>query len=440
MRIRIHSAFPALYPPLCVCAHPIALSLPHSVCPISRELGEDDPEEVTILHSITKDELELKWSPRDVLRHFMQYMCTMAKNSMQIALDSISVVLSVPVWSTPAMREQIREVAEDAGFDVLHMICEPTAVTIAYSLDDPKTHEHVLVYRAGGLSTDITVLENSHGLLSIVYNKHINTRRANGNELTKQMVTYLAKEFFNKYKLDPLESRNAVFKLTQNAEQCKHILSSMPTAQIFIDSLMDGIDWECKMTRARYEHLIQGTCQQYLASLDDVYAELEAQCGLTEADIKKVVLCGGSMKIPLMQQLFRKRCSPDTEVLFQLCGDEVISIGCATHSQALGGLKAFDSANTDVQLQVNCLLESILLTRGDQVLVEFEESDILPVHRKFNVAKQEGEAELSLRVAKKGSNAEMGVLTVNVSEAAGPDVECVAHLRENGSIAIHVHA
>lgn len=423
--------------------HPHTLSLtvtPHSsVCPILRELGEDD-QEVTITHSITKDDLELKLSPRDVLRHFMQYMCTMAKHSMQIALDSISVVLSVPVWSTPAMREQIREVAEDAGFDVLHMVCEPTAVTIAYNLDDPKTHEHILVYRAGGLSSDITVLENNHGLLSIVYNKHINSKRANGNELTKQMVQYLAKEFFNKYKLDPLESKAAIFKLTQNAEQCKHVLSSMPTAQVFIDSLMDGIDWECKMTRARYEHLIQGTCQAYLASLDEVYAELQAQCQLTEADIKKVVLCGGSMKIPLMQQLFRKRCSADTEVLFNLCGDEVISIGCATHSQALAGLKAFDSANTDVQLQVNCLLESILLTRGDQVLVEFEESDILPVHRKFNVAKKEGEAELALTVAKKAGQQQMGVLKVDVSAATGPEVECVAHLRDNGSIAIHVHA
>lgn len=380
----------------------------------------------------------MKFSPRDVLRHLMQYMCSMAKNSMQIALDSISVVLSVPVWSTAAMREQIREVTEDAGFDVLHMICEPTAVAVAYQLDDLKTHEHYLVYRAGGLSSDITVLENNHGILSIVYNKHINKRGVSGNELTNQMVQYLAKEFFNKFKLDPMESRNAINKLTQNAEQCKHILSSMPTAQVFIDSLMDGIDWESKMTRARFEHLIQGTCQSYVAAMDECLVELREQFNVTESDIKKVVLCGGTMKIPLMQQLFRKRCSADTEVLFNLCGDEVISIGCATHSQALAGLKTFDSANTDVQLQVNCLLESILLKRNDQVLVEFEESDILPVHRKFNIEKQAGEAELSLTVAKKGG--EMGVLKVNVSEAAGPEVECVAHLRENGLIAIHVHA
>ena len=145
------------------------------------------------------------------------------------------------------------------------------------------------------------------------------------------------------------------------------------------------------------------------------------------------------MKIPLMQQTFRKRCNADTEVLFNMCGDEVISIGCATHSQALHSLKSFDSANTDVQMEVNCLLESILLTKGDKVLVEFEESDILPVHRKFQLEKAEGESELSLTVAKKNKE-EMGVLKVNVSQVEGSDVHCVAHLRENGAIAIHVHA
>lgn len=382
----------------------------------------------------------MKMSPRDVLRHFTQYMFSMAKNSMQIALDSISVVLSVPVWSTPAMREQIREVAEDAGFDVLHMVCEPTAVAIAYQLDNPKTHEHYIIYRAGGVSSDITVLENNHGLLSIVYNKHINKRAMSGAELTKHMVQYLAKEFYQKFKLDPMESRNAVNKLTSNAESCKQVLSSMPTAQVFIDSLCDGIDWECKMTRARFEHLVQGTCQAYVSALDECLVELKEQCGLTEADIKKVVLCGGTMKIPLMQQLFRKRCHADTEVLFSMCGDEVISIGCATHSQHLGGLKCFDSANTDVKMDVNCLTETISLARGDAVLVEFEESDILPVHRKFNVTKAEGESEFSLKVTKGASKEALGELKVNFGEAQGPEVECVAHLRENGAIAIHVHA
>lgn len=416
---------------------PSNASNPFSVCPVSRESGADD--EASIMHSITKDELEMKLSPRDVLRHFMEYMFSMAKNSMQIALDSISVVLSVPVWSTPAVREQIREVAEDAGFDVLHMISEPTAVTVAYQLDDPKTHEHILVYRAGGLSSDITVLENNHGLLSIVYNKHINRKAMSGNEITRQMVDYLSKEFFNKYKLDPKESRNAVNKLTQNAEQCKLILSSMPTAQVFIDSLMDGIDWECKMTRARFEHLIQGTCQAYVSAMDECLAEVKQQFNLAEEDIKKVVLCGGTMKIPLLQQLFRKRCS--SEVLFNLCGDEVISIGCATHSQALSSLKAFDSANTDTQMEVNCLLESILLKLGDQVVVEFEESEILPLHKKFNL-KKDGD-QMSLKVVVQKAEAlleDMGTLQVNVGEATGPEVECVAHLRENGAISIHVHA
>lgn len=380
----------------------------------------------------------MKLTPRDVLRHFMNYMCHMAKNSMQIALDSISVVLSVPVWSTPTMREQIREVAEDAGFDVLHMICEPTAVAVAYNLDDLQTHEHYIVYRAGGLSSDITVLENNHGLLSIVYNKHINNKRVNGNVLTRQMVDYLSKEFFNKFKLDPSESRNAMNKLTQNAEQCKLILSSMPTAQVFIDSLMDGIDWECKMTRARFEHLIQGTCQGYINALDECFSEMKT-FNLTEADISKVVLCGGTMKIPLMQQLFRKRCRPETDVLFNLCGDEVISIGCATHSQALGSLKNFDS-NSDVQMELNCLLESILVKRNDEVLVEFAESDILPVHRKFNMTKKEDEKELSFVVTKKNEGNSLGVMKLNVSEAAGTEIECVAHLKENGSIAIHLHA
>lgn len=395
-----------------------------------------------MIHKITKDDLEMELAPKDVLRHFMKYMFSMAQNSMQIVLEKLSVVISVPVWSDLETRNCIREVAEEIGFDVLHLISEPTAVAIAYELDsNPETNtpEYYIIYRAGGLSSDITVLENREGMLSIVSNKHVNEKKASGNELTRIMVQYLAKEFYNKYKLDPMESRNAINKLTYNAEQCKHILSTMPTAQIFIDSLMDGVDWESKMTRARFEHLIQATCQLYINELDACFEELKGR-NIEESQISKVILCGGTAKIPYLQQMFRKRLQPEIELLTHLCGDEVISMGCAHHGKAITSLKHFD-ATMDIERELKTLLKGISISRKDETVVTFDQGALLPASKKFTLSVEEEEHDIDFKIVLvDDSSADLGTVKLNVDKSTGSEVNCVAQLKENGALAITVHA
>lgn len=386
-------------------------------------------------YELTKDDFTVALTSRDVMRHFMQYMFNMAKNSMQIVLDKLSVVLSVPVWSDYQTRQMIKDVAEEVGFEVLHQITEPSAAVLAYDLDQTtESAEYFMVFRAGGLTNDLTVMKNQNGLISIVSNKHVNDRKVCGNELTKAMVTYLSKEFYNKYKLDPTESRNALNKLTQHAEQCKHVLSTMPTAQIFIDSLMDGVDWEFKMTRARYEHLIQSTCQGFVKILDDCFEELKS-CDIDEQSISKVILCGGSMKIPFLQQMFRKRLDSKIEVLSHLCGDEVISIGCAQHGKAILSLKHFDST-TDVEKDLKSLLKAIKINLNNETVAQFDEGDILPSVKRFQVASiDEEDTEIIFQVMEDAT--ELGTLKLPVDGTLITDLNLSAHLKENGSIAIH---
>lgn len=150
-----------------------------------------------------------------------------------------------------------------AGFEVIGVITEPSAALLAYNIGiDENESSNVLVVRLGGLTSDLTILTVRNGLYSVVDSVHL--PHLGGNILTQALSEYLAGEFFTKYKLDPRESRRTMVKLNETAENVKHILSSMPSAHVFVESLMDGIDWSQNISRARFENVI-GTKLQLLS-------------------------------------------------------------------------------------------------------------------------------------------------------------------------------
>lgn len=164
-------------------------------------------------------------------------------------------MLAVPTHWSAKSRKRYCEAVNQSGFDVMQVLTEPSAALLAYDIGvNESDTATALVVRFGGLSSDISLLQVSNGLYSLIDNTHLS--QLGGNVLTQTLSDYLAQEFCNKWKLDPRESRRTMVKLRQHAETCKHVLSTLTTAQVFIESLMDGIDWNQNVTRARFENVI----------------------------------------------------------------------------------------------------------------------------------------------------------------------------------------
>ena len=183
--------------------------------------------------------------------------------------NTLEVVLSVPIHWSAKSRERYCKAANESGFDVLQVLTEPSAALLANDVGaDLNESSNVLVVRLGGLSSDITVFSVTNGMYAVVDNLHL--PHLGGNVLTKTLSDYLAQEFFNKYKLDPRESRRTMVKLQQHAETCKHVLSTMPSAHVFIESLMDGLDWSQNISRARFENVIQPKIASFVRPIEEV--------------------------------------------------------------------------------------------------------------------------------------------------------------------------
>lgn len=280
-------------------------------------------------------------TPDDIATHLFKKMYSIAFNIVQS--NNIKVVVSVPLYFSQSVRQRVWDCLENAGFSVLQLISEPSAAALAYRLDE-SDNSKVLVYRVGGVSCDATILQIHNGLYEILATVHY--PNLGGNYFTKLLTEYIAKEFFNRWKLDPHESKKSMYKLTRHSELAKHILSTKTSTSLFIESLCDGIDWEQNITRPRFENLISPHMQKYIEPIK----ECLAKANLTS--VTKIIFCGGSTRIPKLQSVIRGSLSADIEVLDDK-PDEIIAEGCARQASLLESPYDHDDLSLDVPLLAN---------------------------------------------------------------------------------------
>lgn len=191
-----------------------------------------------------------------------------AKYAATNADSNLEAVIAVPIHWSQASRQEYCKAIQNGGFDVLGVITEPSAALLAYDIGIDETEiANVLVVRLGGLSSDLTIMSVQNGLYTVTDSLHLS--HLGGTILTEALSDYLATEFFNKYKLDPRESRRTMVKLNETAENVKHILSTMPSAHVNVESLMDGIDWSQNISRARFENVIGAKLSLFSRPIDE---------------------------------------------------------------------------------------------------------------------------------------------------------------------------
>lgn len=231
----------------------------------------------------------------------------------------------------------------------------------------------VLVYRVGGVSSDVTLVQVTGGAFTIQSTQYY--PNLGGNKITDLLTTYLAEEFRNKYKIDPTESRRSVSKLKSEAERCKHVLSTMSTAHLFVESLCEGVDFSHNITRARFENLIGPYISEYIQPIQDILNNTSH----TVMDIKKIILCGGSMKTPKLQEKIDS-IFPCGEVLnSRWSPDETMAIGAAMHSSLLLSQGIHDRALNSTHVELYSLEKSICLKFQDAETIIIPQGTIVPI-------------------------------------------------------------
>merc|ERR1712071_624675 len=201
------------------------------------------------------------------------------------------------------------------------------------------------VYRCGGTTLDVSIVDVRGGMYHVICSEH---RKLGGDKFTALIANFLADEFQHKWKLDPRESRRSMSKLKAAAEDCKHILSTLNTAQCFVESLHEGVEIKSNVSRAR---------------LDILITQDLSKSGLALTDINKVVVCGGATKMPRLQKAVAAAL-PESEMLTSLTADEVVALGCCNQAAIMG--EPWDATCDLRQVAIPVTSKSISVKCGDE--------------------------------------------------------------------------
>ncbi|CAG5093336.1 Chaperone protein DnaK [Thermobacillus xylanilyticus] len=241
-------------------------------------------------------------------------------------------VITVPAYFNDSQRQATKDAGKIAGLEVLRIVNEPTAAALAYGLDKEED-QTILVYDLGGGTFDVSILELGDGFFEVKATSGDN--HLGGDDFDQAIMDWLASEFKKEHGVDLMKDKAAVQRLKDAAEKAKKELSGVLTTTISLPfiTMVDGVPQhlEMNLTRAKFEeltaHLVERTLGPTRQALSDA--------GLTPADIDKVVLVGGSTRIPAVQEAIKKLIGKEPHK--GVNPDEVVALGAAIQAGVLTG-------------------------------------------------------------------------------------------------------
>ncbi|MGA1872524.1 MAG: molecular chaperone DnaK [Thermoplasmatota archaeon] len=252
-------------------------------------------------------------------------------------------VITVPAYFEDAQRQATKDAGKIAGLDVKRIINEPTAAALAYGLDK-EGDLTILVYDLGGGTFDVSILQIGDGVFQVKStsgNNHLG-----GDDFDQRVIEWMAKEFKNHHGVDLLKDKQAVQRMKDAAEKAKIELSGTPTTQISIPFITQGEDGplhlEMDMSRSKFESLIDDLVEKTMKPLKQALKDAK----LEPKDIQKVLLVGGSTRVPLVQSKINSVLKK--EPTKNINPDECVAIGAAIQAGVLSGEVGKDMVLLDV--------------------------------------------------------------------------------------------
>jgi molecular chaperone DnaK len=272
-----------------------------------------------------------KYTPQDISAMILQKLKTDAEAYLGETVTD--AVITVPAYFTDSQRQATHDAGKIAGLNIQRIINEPTAASLAYGLDKVEEQQKILVYDLGGGTFDVSILDLGDGVFEVLStngNNHLG-----GDDFDKEIINYIAEEFKRKEGVDLREDSMSLQRLNEAVEQAKKELSSTLTTNInlpFITATSTGPKHlNMDLTRAKFEelvsHLIGKTKEPMKIAISDA--------GLSANDIDKVILVGGSTRIPAVQQLVKNITGKDPHK--GINPDECVALGAAIQAGVLTG-------------------------------------------------------------------------------------------------------
>merc|ERR1712178_470486 len=241
-------------------------------------------------------------------------------------------VVTVPAYFNDSQRQATKDAGTTCGLNVLRIINEPTAAAIAYGLDKKGQGEkNVLIFDLGGGTFDVSLLTIEDGIFEV---KATNgDTHLGGEDFDNRIVDFCIQDFKRKNRgKDLAGNQRALRRLRTQCERAKRTLSSSTQATIEIDSLFDGIDFSCSLSRARFEELNMDYFRNSMGPVEKCLRD----SGLDKRNVHEVVLVGGSTRIPKVQQLIQEFFN-GKEPCRSINPDEAVAYGAAVQAAILTG-------------------------------------------------------------------------------------------------------
>ncbi|WP_320919757.1 Hsp70 family protein, partial [Eisenbergiella porci] len=300
-----------------------------TVASIKRHMGSDYKVDID----------SKKYSPQEISAMILQKLKADAENYLGEKVNE--AVITVPAYFNDAQRQATKDAGKIAGLDVKRIINEPTAAALAYGLDNEK-EQKIMVYDLGGGTFDVSIIEIGDGVIEVLATN--GDTRLGGDDFDNKVIDWMVSEFKKQEGIDLSGDKMAMQRLREAAEKAKKELSSATTTNInlpFITATADGPKhFDMDLTRAKFDELTHDLVERTAIPVQNALRD----AGITASELGKVLLVGGSTRIPAVQD--KVKLMTGHEPSKTLNPDECVAIGASIQ----GGKLAGDAGAGDILL------------------------------------------------------------------------------------------
>jgi molecular chaperone DnaK len=298
-----------------------AITNPNTIISIKRHMGTDHKVEVE----------GKEYTPQELSAVILQYLKSYAEDYLGEPVTK--AVITVPAYFNDAERQATKDAGKIAGLEVERIINEPTAAALSYGLEKTDEDQTVLVYDLGGGTFDVSILELGDGVFEV--RSTAGDNRLGGDDFDQVIIDHLVAEFKKENGIDLSKDKMALQRLKDAAEKAKKDLSGVSSTQISLPFITAGeagpLHLELALSRAKFDELSSDLVERTMAPTRQALKD----AGLTPSEIDKVILVGGSTRIPAVQEAIKKETGKDPHK--GVNPDEVVAMGAAIQGGVLTG-------------------------------------------------------------------------------------------------------